>query len=72
MNAPMIFNECAQEGNDLLAGEKLGDTREMTKKKKPVAKGGAKRADTMHKTLEEGRFCEVNMQKKRCKGYLID
>jgi len=48
----------AKEGNDLLAGEKLGDTREMTKnKKKPAgaAKGGAKRADTMHKTLEEAK-----------------
>jgi len=27
----------------------------MTKKKKPVAKAGAKRTDTMHKTLEEAK-----------------
>jgi len=42
----------AKEGNDLLAGEKLGDTRLMTKKK-PVAKATNKRANTMARVVKE-------------------
>jgi len=47
----------AKEGADLLGGEKLGDTRLMTKvtKKKPTGKASSKRVDTMTRTAEEAK-----------------
>lgn len=45
-----------QEGAELLGGEKLGDTRQMTKVKAKPASSSTKRTNTMAKTLEEGKF----------------
>jgi len=45
----------AKEGNDLLGGEKLGDTRQVTKKKPAATKGTTKRVNTMARVVEEAK-----------------
>jgi len=47
----------AKEGNELLGGEKLGDTRQVTSqiKKKTPGKASAKRVNTMAAVAEEAK-----------------
>lgn len=45
-----------QEGNELLGGEVLGDTRQETKRKQSREKSNVKRASTIDKVVQEGKF----------------
>jgi hypothetical protein len=48
------FDDLPQEGKQLLGGEKLGDTRQVTQSKRAKQKSAVKRANTMQKVVAEG------------------
>ncbi|XP_063409245.1 uncharacterized protein LOC134692696 [Mytilus trossulus] len=57
----------AKEGTDLLGKEKLGDTRQETKRKAPAAKPAMKKTTTMEKTIAEAAWTvpDINVDEGR-------